>query len=135
MPKAKTCRICSSPKRRFIDKAIVSGKSLRFISAQFHTTQSTLQRHKAHIRRAVAKAREKAEITNGLTVWHKLENLVIEAEKQYKRNKGMLKATWFREIRGTIEMGIKLGVEAHRQQQVYQDVSPAVLRMIEEVKK
>lgn len=45
----------------------------------------------------------------------------------------LTKATWFREWRGMMELGFKLGMEAQRQKQVYQDVTPAVLKMIEEV--
>lgn len=46
----------------------------------------------------------------------------------------LVKATWFREWRGMVELGFKLGMEAQREQQAYPDVTPAVLRMIEEMR-
>ena len=134
MPRAGTCTVCKHRYRRFIDKAIASRQSVRLIASRYKISTSAIQRHKVHIRKAVAKAQEKADITTAKTVWGKLDQLVTEAEQRYKKRRGGLKAQWFREIRATIALGIKLGVAAHRQQQTYRDVTPAVLKMIEEVK-
>ena len=71
---------------------------------------------------------------NGNSVWQKLDKMLEEAEKQYENNHGILKATWFREMRSTIETGIKLGLEAHKERQIFKDVTPAVEKMIEEAK-
>ena len=131
----RVCTICTHKNRKEIDQAIAKKGSNRAISLRYKVGLMSVQRHREHIKQAVIKAQEKAVTTNGNSVWFKLEAMVEEAERQFKKNKGMLKATWFREMRGTIEMGIKLGLEAHKERQTFSDVSPAVLKMIEEVKK
>ena len=130
----RVCTICTSKKRKQVDALIAKRIPVRNIEKLTHFGFLTIQRHKEHIRQALIKAQESQEVTNGTSVWHKLENMVEEAERQFKKNKGMLKATWFREMRGTIEMGIKLGLEAHREKQTFSDVTPAVLKLIEEAK-
>ncbi len=131
----RVCTICTSPKRAQVDALIAKRVPVRNIEKLTKFGFLTVQRHKEHIRQALVKAQEEKQLTNGNSVWLKLENMVEEAERQFRKNKGGLKAVWFREMRGTIEMGIKLGLEAHKERQIFKDVTPAVEKMIEEMKK
>ncbi len=128
------CSICSSPKRAQVDALLLQKVSCRRIAAKYHLSGSAIQRHKVHIQEAIAVAQQGMVATNGNSVWQKLDKMLAEAEKQYENNHGILKATWFREMRSTIETGIKLGLEAHKERQVFKDVTPAVEKMIEEAK-
>lgn len=131
----QVCKACYHPKRTEVDKAIVSGESNRSIAKWSGLTESCIQRHRAHIKKAVARASEKRELTNGKSAIQQFEEMLAEAERMYKETPAdsvLTKATWFREWRGMMELGFKLGMEAQRQKQVYQDVTPAVLKMIEE---
>lgn len=132
---SRKCTACYHPERVAIDKAIVSGESNRAIERRWGICKDSVQRHRAHIKKAVEKAGEKREILNGKSAIQQFEEMLAEAERMYKETPAdsvLTKATWFREWRGMMELGFKLGMEAQRQKQVYQDVTPAVLKMIEE---
>ncbi|MEN6341045.1 MAG: hypothetical protein ABFC89_00635 [Methanospirillum sp.] len=56
------CSICHHPDRETIDRALVSGESLRNIAEQYSVSSTALHRHKAHIPTAVATAHEAGEV-------------------------------------------------------------------------
>jgi hypothetical protein len=132
----RKCTVCSYEQCAVIDKAIIAGESNRSIAKRHPgISESAIQRHRAHIKKAIAKAGEKREITNGKSAIQQFEEMLAEAERMYRGTPAdsvLTKATWFREWRGMMELGFKLGMEAQRQKQIYQDVTPAVLKMIEE---
>lgn len=56
------CSICSHPKRAEIDKALISGMSLRNVSERFGTSGTTLHRHKnAHLAKQIERAERQIE--------------------------------------------------------------------------
>jgi hypothetical protein len=56
------CSICIHTDRDTIDRALVSGETLRNIAEQYSVSSTALHRHKAHISTAVAKAHEAGEV-------------------------------------------------------------------------
>ena len=132
----RKCTVCNYEQCVAIDRAIIAGETNRSIAKRFPgVSESAIQRHRAHIKQAVVRAGEKREITNGKSAIQQFEEMLAEAERMYRGTPAdsvLTKATWFREWRGMMELGFKLGMEAQRQKQVYQDVTPAVLKMIEE---
>jgi hypothetical protein len=56
----KPCSICFHPKVAKINAAIISGASYRDISGRYGTSKSTLERHRPHIAKALAKATKAA---------------------------------------------------------------------------
>jgi len=132
----RKCTVCSYEQCAAIDKAIIAGETNRSVAKRFPgVSESAIHRHRAHIKKAVARAGEKREIINGKSAIQQFEEMLAEAERMYREtpaDSALAKATWFREWRGMMELGFKLGMEAQRQKQVYQDVTPAVLKMIEE---
>ena len=107
-------------------------RSLRDIASQYGTTYGTLQRHKTHITTAVQIAHKNGEIKQGKSAYDRFEELVAEAEAEFKSARGMERVHWFREKRSLFTEFFKLGMEAQRQaeKQVYSDVTPAVLAII-----
>jgi len=105
---------------------------LRSIASQYGTSDATLQRHKKHIQGAIQVARKNGEIAQGKSAYERFEELVAEAEAEFKRADGMERVHWFREKRSLFTEFFKLGMEAQRQaeKQVYNDVTPAVLAII-----
>jgi len=132
----RKCTVCSYEQCAAIDRAIIAGESNRSIAKRHpRVSESAIQRHRAHIKKAIVRAGEKRELTNGKSAIQQFEEMLAEAERMYRGTPAdsvLTKATWFREWRGMMELGFKLGMEAQRQKQVYQDVTPAVLKMIEE---
>ena len=132
----RKCTVCSYEQCAAIDRAIIAGESNRSIAKRHPgVSESAIQRHRAHIKKAIVRAGEKRELTNGKSAIQQFEEMLAEAERMYRGTPAdsvLTKATWFREWRGMMELGFKLGMEAQRQKQVYQDVTPAVLKMIEE---
>lgn len=54
----RTCTICTHKKRAEIDQALVNGESYREITGRFpDTKKSSLERHKAHISKALTEAK------------------------------------------------------------------------------
>jgi hypothetical protein len=126
------CTICKHPKRKAIDKAITSGASVRNIAARFSIAQTSLQRHKAHIKRAIIKARDKGQISTGKTVFEQFSEMWETAIEEYKKAASSgEKAMWFRERRGLFEMGAKLGMQSQQERFQYRGCDPAILAVME----
>lgn len=56
------CSICHHPEHEAIDRALVSGESLRNIAEQYSVSATALHRHKSHVPGTVAKAHEAGEV-------------------------------------------------------------------------
>ena len=77
---AQPCSICHHPDRETIDAAIVGGGALRAIACQYTVGREALRRHKAHIPKAVATAREAEEVAEAdrlLAIVHDLMKSAI----------------------------------------------------------
>jgi len=135
----RKCSICTHPKRAHINRAILSGKkSLRKIAEQYELKPGAVLWHKRkHLIEAMRLAKKNGDIKEGKTAYEQYNFLLKEAEKKYGETEGMLEVTWFRELRAMLDMAFKLGIEAERrrERQIFQDVTPAVLLMIEAAQK
>ena len=130
----RKCSVCTHPKRAHINRAILSGKkSLRVISKQYEVSYSAIQRHKIeHLVPAMQLVKKNRELQEGKTAFEQFNEMVREAESKYRSSSGPLQIGWFREWRAMLELAFKLGIEEERRRgkQVYTDVSPAVLEII-----
>lgn len=84
---ARTCTICSHPKREEIDRALIEGKSLSGIVSQYSgITKTSLFRHKeAHLPQSLAWGKEAQEIAQGdnlLSQVRSLQNKALSILKQ-----------------------------------------------------
>lgn len=125
---AGKCTICAHPKRRLIDAEIVRGKeSIRNIAKRFIIGYSAIQRHKDHIKEAVELVKKK----EGKTAFVQFNEMLKEAESKYRETKGNLQVGWFREWRGMMELGFKLGMEAQREKREDKDMTVAVRAIVD----
>ncbi len=124
----RKCSICTHRKRYHINKALLNPKvPLREIAAKYGGSTSTLNRHlKKHLLPAVQLAKKEAELKEGKTAFEQFNEMVREAEDKYRKSTGQLQVGWFREWRGMMELGFKLGMEAQREKQTFQEMTPAV---------
>jgi len=129
----RKCSICTHRKRYHINKALLNPKnSLRKIAKQYGVTVAALNRHKIkHLLPAVQLAKKEAELREGKTAIEQFNEMIKEAELKYKNSSGTLQVSWFRELRGMMELGFKLGMEAQREKQTYSDMTPAVKAIID----
>jgi hypothetical protein len=58
----RTCKVCVHADRPEIDKAIISGGSLRDIAGQYTLSKSAVERHREHIPQALTRAQEAREV-------------------------------------------------------------------------
>jgi hypothetical protein len=114
----QTCKICKHPKRKEIEKEIVSGIAKRVIAGRYKVGRESVDRHKAHIRQVIKKVRDDRDIKAGKSAFETFNDMVQEAERKYRNAQGMLQVGWFREWRSMIELGFKLGMEAQREKTI-----------------
>jgi len=53
----KTCSICAHSEAPKINAALITGSSYRDVAGQFSISKSSLERHRPHIAKAIAKAK------------------------------------------------------------------------------
>lgn len=59
---SRTCTVCEHTERMAIERALVSGESIRRIAARHDLAPTSLRRHRdSHLRKALARALEKSE--------------------------------------------------------------------------
>lgn len=107
----RVCTVCSHPERRKIDKRIAEGATNREIAGQYDLTDSSVDRHKAHIADKVARYAEKAEADTSRTVLQQVSELVAITRSILDDVQGDDKRTALqaiRELRGNIELLGKL---------------------------
>jgi len=131
----RKCSICTHPKKRYINRALLSGKkSIRQIARQYGLKKDAVRYHKrAHLIEAMKLARKNREIKEGKTGFEQFNEMVKEAEDKYRGTTGQLQVGWFREWRAMLELAFKLGIEEERrrERQIFKDVTPGVLQIIE----
>lgn len=102
----RKCTICTHKQRSAIDSALTGNESFRHIAAQFGTSTTALQRHKAdHIPKELIRAKEATEIARAGTLLGQVrrlcarfDNLLTESEtivaneKKSGRTSGVLNA-------------------------------------------
>ena len=131
MPRKDSIEI--HPKRQYINRMLLTGKrTLREIAGKYGISISALHRHKAHLIKAIREAKELERIKQGKTGFEQFNEMVKEAEQKYRGTTEQLQVGWFREWRAMLELAFKLGIEEERrrERQVYSDVSPGVLAII-----
>jgi hypothetical protein len=110
-----TCKICTHPERVAIDRAIVEQRSLRDISGQYGISRSSVDRHKSHIPKELAKAKKAETVAESGALLSRVEKLMGQADRIYEG--AMKSAEWSgaaaaaREMRGCLELLGKIGGE------------------------
>ena len=80
-----TCRACRSPQRAEIDAGLLAGDSSRALAGRVGLTKSSLDRHRPHIGKALARAAErKGERLDG-SLLEKVERLEADARRLGER--------------------------------------------------
>ncbi len=72
------CTVCAHPERAAIDAAVLAGGSKRAVATQYGLSAEAVQRHKAHIPPALAKAHEAKEVARA-------DSLLGMVRSQYDR--------------------------------------------------
>jgi len=78
---AMTCSICPHEQRDEIDKALVSGRSLRDMAGQFRVSKSALDRHRDHVKATLVKAAVRRETSRGATLLDRIHGLEDHARR------------------------------------------------------
>ena len=126
----KECTICINPKRDKVDLLLTKRIPVRNIAKQTGFGYLSIQRHKEHIKKAVALARDKSVVKQGKAVYEQFQEMWDEAVAEYnKAPTSMARATWFREKRCLFEMAVKLGLQ-QKEKLVYRGCDPAILEII-----
>src|ERR1700677_1805523 len=71
----RSCTVCAHPRRAEIDAALVGGTTLREIAGRTGTTKSALDRHRPHVAKVIAQARQESLIAQART----LDGLIAES--------------------------------------------------------
>ena len=108
----RKCTACYHPERAAIDKAIVSGESNRCVAARFHLSENAVQRHRAHIRQAIIRAKDAEIIAVGKTGYERFSELWILADEALRKAVGDRdKQGWHQILARYLELAHKLGME------------------------
>lgn len=134
----RTCTICRHPNRRSIEKALLSGASLRSIAGQFRTTKTSFLRHKLkHLPRSLLRAREAREavqadnlLANVCTLHRRAETILDRAEEAEDHRTAL---SAIREIRGIVELLARMAGELRDGTKVSFIVSPDYQRLREAI--
>lgn len=105
----RPCSICTSPNRAAIDAFLVEGKTLSTIAKEFHTTKSSLSRHRRHIgdalHSAIERKRQKEE-ANGDHLLERFEYLWLKGlrllDDAETNNSQAIAVSTIRELRGIL---------------------------------
>jgi len=76
-------------------------------------------------------ANKENELKEGKTAFEQFNDMVKTAEEKFNNSSGSLQVSWFREWRGMMELGFKLGMEAQREKREDRDISPAIKAIID----
>jgi len=114
---ARTCTICTHPRRDEIDEAILSGTSYRDIAEHFGTSKTAVWRHAdaGHIADKLVKAKGEKEILAADNLLMEMENLhqrtltfldEVEADRDRRSFIAAIK-----EVRSNIELLMKISTD------------------------
>ena len=116
------CSICRRKDRQQIDEAYAT-ESNRVIAGRFRLSQSAVDRHKKHIKAVVAKVEERA----GKSFVEYFMEMWEQAITEYAQaGNSMEKAAWFRERRGLLETGARLGMQRQQEGRLYKGLDLGV---------
>lgn len=110
----KSCTICSHARRAEIDACLVSNGSLRDISGQFDVSRSALDRHKKHVPKALALAKQAEEIAEAETLLSQIQKLTKRAYgilDSAEHSKPSVALAAIREARSCLELLARLSGE------------------------
>jgi hypothetical protein len=127
-----TCSICTHPKRDAINASLTANtESLRDIAGRFGISKSALERHKAHIPKALTLARQAEEITQADSLLDHVQDLQARALTilNTAEESGDLKSALggIREARACLELLAKLRGELDERPVVNLTVNPVWL--------
>lgn len=109
------CQICCHPERAAIDRAIVENGSIRDIAGRFKVGRSSVDRHKKHIPKILAKAKQAETVAESSTLLSRVEKLLARCESLFAKAEEAKEwgaaASAAREIRGSLELLAKLSGE------------------------
>src|SRR5438874_1481914 len=86
----RTCTICVHPQRLEIEKAIVTGTSLRDIADQFGPSKNAVMRHRTHVSDAIARSTEALELVRSGVLLDDVRVGEGRAERLYAHAEEML---------------------------------------------
>lgn len=86
----RTCTICSHPKRKAIEKALVLGTALRNIAKQYGVGHVSIQRHLEHVQGVIRKAKDSGDVKRAVSLTDQLEEMRQTTEKVLSMAVGML---------------------------------------------
>jgi hypothetical protein len=135
----RPCKACIHPQRADIDAAIGTGVPYRDIAGQFHLSKSCVERHAAHIKAVVQKARTKRErrnVKNAKTIRERFDVLVEQATQGLENAKtDRDKQGWHVVLARWFDLAYKLGMEEQRRraEQERRGVGPEVAAKIDEI--
>jgi hypothetical protein len=108
----KTCGVCTHKQRGAIDREIVASTPLRAIAGQFGVSRSALDRHKAHVPKALAEAKQAVEVAEASTLLQRVESLIARCESIADQAVGDRQwgaaCSAARELRGCLELLAKV---------------------------
>jgi hypothetical protein len=109
----RVCTVCKHAERESIDRALIDGESLRYVSKQYNVSYTALFRHKRdHLPATMVQAQEAAEVAHADSLLDQVKQLQVKALKILADAElaGDLRAAVgaIREARGNIELLAKL---------------------------
>jgi transposase-like protein len=140
----RLCTICSHSKRAAINAALVGGTSIWDIAGQFGLSRSAVHRHREHVPKALAKAKQAREVAEAGTLLGRIETLIGDcrtiAEKAQKAREWHAAVSALREVRGCLELLGKLSGELQKKDSVNVSVetplvAPVLIRQFVEMAK
>jgi hypothetical protein len=108
----RLCTICASEHRAAVDKGLVEGVGQRVLASQYGFSQAAVNRHRPHLSKTIVSAKERQVAKSGRTALETFQAMVAMAEAKVTATDGMLQAVWYKEWRGMMELGFKLGMQA-----------------------
>ena len=126
--RGRKCKACLHPERKQIDSALVEGASIRDISRRFRMSAAAVARHVAHIPKALAKAKDAAEIADAGTLLGRIERLIRRCEsisdKAQRAKQWAPAVSALGQLRGCLELLAKISGEIKDGAIVQVNVSP-----------
>ena len=109
----RKCTVCSYEQCAAIDRAIIAGESNRSIAKRHPgVSESAIQRHRAHIRQAIIRAKDAEIIAVGKTGYERFSELWILADEALRKAVGDRdKQGWHQILARYLELAHKLGME------------------------
>lgn len=78
---ARTCTVCTHPKRDEIDAALIAQEPIRDIAGRTGTTKSALDRHRQHVAAGLVKAKEAKETARADSLLDAVRGLAEDAHR------------------------------------------------------